>query len=93
MSGGHFDYQQHRIRDIAESIQSLIDANDDTSIDEYGCQRGREYAPEVIAKMQEGVLALNRAYAYAHRIDWLVSGDDGEENFLRRLKEQLGETE
>lgn len=27
------------------------------------------------------------------RIDWLLSGDDGEENFLRRLKKDLGELE
>ena len=93
MSGGHFNYDQHRIKDIADSIQSVIDANEDSSVDEYGCQRGRGYPPEVIARMQEGVFALRRAYAYAHRIDWLLSGDDGEENFLRRLKEQLGETE
>jgi len=27
MSGGHFDYQQHKMFEIAESIQSVIDRN------------------------------------------------------------------
>jgi hypothetical protein len=29
------------------------------------------------------------AQVYAHRVDWLLSGDDGEESFLRRLAEDL----
>lgn len=87
MSGGHFDYRQHVINDIAESIQSLIDHNDSENQDAY--ERG--FSPEVIAKLQEGVLTLRKAYAYAHRIDWLVSGDDGEATFLEKLGQQLGE--
>ena len=33
------------------------------------------------------------AAIYAQRIDWLLSGDDGEESFKRRLKEELDELE
>lgn len=29
------------------------------------------------------------AQVYAQRIDWLLSGDDGEDNFHLRLKEDL----
>ena len=32
---------------------------------------------------------LKKAEVYAQRIDWYISGDDGEESFLRRLKEDL----
>jgi hypothetical protein len=31
------------------------------------------------------------AAIYVQRIDWLMSGDDGEESFMRRLKEELDE--
>ena len=31
------------------------------------------------------------AQVYAHRIDWLVSGDDGEDSFHRRLKSDIAE--
>jgi hypothetical protein len=37
--------------------------------------------------------ALRVAAVYTQRIDWLVSGDDGEESFLERLKEELGQLE
>lgn len=91
MSGGHFQYQQDSIMDIAEEIQNVIYNNDDESIDEWGGRRGRGYSPEVVARMQEGVRALKTAYVYAQRIDWLLSDDDGEESFLRRLENELGE--
>jgi hypothetical protein len=32
---------------------------------------------------------LKAGYIYAHRIDWLLSGDDGEESFNKRLTEEL----
>jgi hypothetical protein len=52
-----------------------------------------KYPDEVIEKMKEGIEILKRAQIYAHRIDWLLSGDDGEESFLKRLEEDLKELE
>jgi hypothetical protein len=37
--------------------------------------------------------SIRVAAVYAQRIDWLISGDDGEESFLERLKEELGQLE
>jgi hypothetical protein len=91
MSGGRFSYQQHSIMDIAEDIERIIKANDDESINEWGDKRGRGYSPEVIEKLKEGVGILKTAFVYAHRIDWLLSDDDGEESFLERLEEELKE--
>ena len=48
-----------------------------------------KYSDEVIEKFKEGVDALRKAHIYAQRIDWLISGDDGEETFHERLKEEL----
>ncbi len=48
-----------------------------------------KYPDEVIEKFKEAVDILRKAEVYAHRIDWLLSGDDGEETFLKRLKEDL----
>jgi len=36
MSGGHFEYQQYRIEDIAVEIGEMIKSNDDQSLDEWG---------------------------------------------------------
>lgn len=43
----------------------------------------------VLDDMKKGLIALKVAAIYAQRIDWLLSGDDGEESFKRRLKEEL----
>ena len=48
-----------------------------------------KYPDEVIEKFKEGVGILRKAQIYAQRIDWLISGDDGEESFHKRLKEDL----
>jgi hypothetical protein len=37
------------------------------------------------------VRKLKEAYIYAQRIDWLVSGDDGEGSFKVRLAKDLRE--
>lgn len=39
--------------------------------------------------MRDGVEALKTAYVYAQRIDWFLSGDDGEESFVSRLNDEL----
>ena len=92
MSGGHFDYNQHRIREIADSVEDIIRKNGkkkDYKIESWENEYYYEYPPEVITKFKEGLDILRKAEVYAQRIDWLVSGDDGEESFLERLKEDL----
>ena len=96
MSGGHFDYDQHKIGYIADSIERIIEGNkkevaDEDRWDEVWDDRiyYYDYPDEVIEKFKEGVELLRKAQIYAHRIDWLISGDDGEQTFLERLKEDL----
>lgn len=81
MSGGHFDYNQYRIRDIWEKIERAIDANDEPN--------GDALPDEVLEKFREAVEVLRKAEIYTHRIDWLLSGDDGVDSFLRCLEEDM----
>lgn len=83
MSGGHFGYKQHAVSDIAEDVQRLIDSN--------GEEDGYNFPSYVVDEFKQGVKALRRAAVYAQRIDWLVSGDDGEDSFIKRLFEELNE--
>ena len=39
--------------------------------------------------MKEGINYLRLAAIYTQRFDWLFSGDDGEDNFLEKLEEEL----
>ena len=93
MSGGHFDYSQDNVKEIADEIQHVIDTNNDIAPGESGNPRGRQYSPMVIAKLYGAVAALRIAYVYAQRVDYLLSGDDGEESFLRHLEEELKEVQ
>ena len=141
MSGGHFNYYQDRIPDIADSIERKIRRNEDgikcwDAKEEYGVSYrpgdsewvytswktdnkyrvpqkniiDREpyyygdddgvpifdkpdgwsnYPPEILDIFKEAVKKLKEAAVYAQRIDWFLSGDDGEESLIRRLKEDL----
>ena len=77
MSGGHFDYAQHKITDIASEVEDMIENN------------WREFTPATIAEFRAAAFLLRAASIYAQRIDWLVSGDDSEETFRSRLAKEL----
>ena len=47
------------------------------------------YKDEVVEKMKEGLNIIRKAFVYAKRIDYLLSGDDGEASFLQRLQKDL----
>lgn len=91
MSGGHFDYQQYRISEIADEIRRLIETNDTTEVDSWGDRIGKNYPPEVITRFREAEALLRKAAIYVQRIDWLVCDDDGPQSFLKHLDEQLDE--
>jgi len=93
MSGGHFQGNQYRIQSIIDEIEDIILKNDAPKLDGSGYWIGYGYPPEIIEKFREGLEYLTKAQIYAQRIDWLVSGDDGEETFLKRLKHDLKEAE
>jgi len=107
MSGGAFNYDQYKIGYMVDQIDEIVVKNgvektpeeikDESWRDPDWYEKYPEdkfhyqYPDEVIEKMKEGIEVLKRAQIYAHRIDWLLSGDDGEESFLRRLEEDLNE--
>ena len=49
------------------------------------------YSEETLQEFRKAVTLLKQAEAYTQRIDWLLSGDDGEDNFHERLKAELEE--
>ena len=88
MSGGHFNHQQYAFEDIAQTIQHDIDINDSDEKDQFGCTLGHHYSPEVIKRFKKAVRTLLQCSEMAHEIDWLLSGDSGEETFLNAWKEK-----
>jgi hypothetical protein len=91
MSGGYFNYDQYKIGYIVHSIEQLVINNDSKELNEWGDAKGRGYSKDTIEAFEEAIFFLRTAQIYAHRIDWLVSGDDGEERFHIRLNKELEE--
>jgi hypothetical protein len=101
MSGGAFEYRQNQIDFIIEGIEDHLesmgkereDVNDPYGRDYYSnYPEERTYPVEseaVQQRMRRAIRALKIAKIYAQRVDWYLSGDDGEENFLKRLDEEL----
>ena len=93
MSGGRWDYLQDRIREISDSIEDEIVRNNDAPNPENWWRSdpwpGYNYPDEVIEEFKKAHALLLLAETYAQRADWLLSGDDGEESFLKRLKEDV----
>jgi hypothetical protein len=96
MSGGTFNYDQHRIRNIIEGIEDVIEKNGKKIEYKPGYRRNEwdseyhyEYPPDIIEEFKNGLHILKQAYVYVQRIDWLIAGDDGEDSFRKRLKDDL----
>ncbi len=104
MSGGFFDNKQWHIGNIADNIeQEVITSGKPIPRQRWQyweIDRFREHPEEavnyaypepVLRRMEEAVYALRAAAIYAQRVDYLLSGDDGEESFEERLQEELAE--
>lgn len=91
MSGGYFERRDYNITMVADDIQNIIDNNDQPDRREWDCAGGHNYPSAVIKELKSAVKALRIAAIYAHRVDYLLSSDDGESSFLNRLKEELKE--
>lgn len=105
MSGGHWDYLQYRLTDVVEDIDRLIEKNgqpktkeelkdeswhDDQWYEKYPEEKfHHKYSDEVITNFKSAAVLIASAQVYMQRMDWLLSGDDGPESFLRRLDEDL----
>lgn len=102
MSGGKFAYEQYKIRQIWEEIQQELDKQGQEKevnnvwekeyYEKYPEQRFEEvYREDVQQIFKDGIEALKKAEVYAQRIDWFLSGDDGEDSLVSRLKFDLDE--
>lgn len=101
MSGGHFDYNQYWINDIANSIERELNRQgkekpkdelywDKEYYEKHPDEKYYYTYPEIVQeKMKEAVKQLKIAAIYAQRVDWYLSGDDGDESFIERLEEEL----
>lgn len=104
MSGGEFQYKQYEISSIADTLEVIllrqgkdIVPDDDNYIsEEYYKKYPNESTNPIFSENVQNVfrlaiLNLRVAFAFTHRIDYFMSGDDSEDSFLNRLNEDLEE--
>ena len=85
MSGGHFnsnEYIYYQVSQFADELESEIENNDRK--DEWGYCPG--YSEEVLSYLREQIPILRKMSQVMRDIDYLYSGDHGEDSFLERVK-------
>ena len=80
MSGGCFDGVEYKMMNAAEELEEIL-KNSDNQL----------YPTDQRKAMERGLNILKLATIYLRRIDWYVSGDDGDETFLERLSDDIRE--
>jgi hypothetical protein len=75
MSGGHFNFIQSQIDNASVEISDTIESYKKTC------------SPDTLLKMREAEQTLELAAQMLQRVDWFISGDDGEASFNRRWDE------
>jgi hypothetical protein len=81
MSGGHFDYGCFRISRFADELKHEIDMNH--SHDEE--VHGYNFDPETITLLKKCHDVIEYAGKLAKEIEWLYSGDHGEDSFIKAI--------
>lgn len=85
MSGGAFDYIQHRMESVEDQLKELIGS--------YGAapEECDGLSEDTFEKFKEGLMFLMSARIYIHNIDLLLSGDNSEQSFNRALEYDISD--
>ena len=83
MSGGSFDYTFHHVDDFADGLENRLEKKDD----EYAVFDSTiTYTPKTIAKLKEIIKLSRKTAKLMKEVEWLFSGDTGDDTFMERVK-------
>lgn len=82
MSGGHYEYRDRALCSIADHIRE--DIREFRGDSESGIPSAR-----VLNRLKEGLDMTLMTQVFLQRIDYLISGDDGDKTFQLRLRKEL----
>jgi len=89
MSGGSLDYGYSKIEMITDLIEEEIAQNGKE--DNWGYKV--DHSDAMIEAMLDTIWELKKASVYAKRLEWYLSGDDGEDSYFERIKEDMKEVQ
>ena len=75
MSGGSFEYAYHHVAEFAAQLEDYLDSDEGV------------FKPDVKDTLHGIVLIALRASRLMREVEWLYSGDTGEDTFMQRVKE------
>jgi hypothetical protein len=92
MSGGHFGdcgYDYHKVAQFADELEVEIENNGKAKDGSgyYGEKWYPNHDPDVIDVLREQIPKLRKMATIMRDIDYLYSGDIGDDGFLLRMKE------
>ena len=82
MSGGAFDYAYSKADSFAYELGNKLDEFD--KVDDWG-GKPNSFSTEVLAKLREIQAITANTAKLMHEVEWLYSGDTGENTFMRRV--------
>jgi hypothetical protein len=82
MSGGVFDYAYMYVSRFADELELKIENR--KTANEWG-ETYYDYSDEVINKLNEILKDARRISSLMKEVEWLYSGDTGEDTFLERV--------
>lgn len=86
MSGGHFcdnSYPYYKVSQFADELEQEIATNN--TVNEYGDKYN--FDPDVIDYLEAQIPNLRKMAEIMRAVDYLYSGDCGDDGFLLRVKE------
>ena len=94
MSGGHYDYKCFEVSQFAEMVDMTIKERSESRVEHYSPEYSEtiEALPKpLLDKMQVFVDVMRKCADMAKDIEWMMSGDTGEEGTDKRLHSALSE--
>lgn len=91
MSGGHWDYFQYRLEEVVDDLKMAINNNGKkitAEEAEWLCPLEkedsfhREFSKETLEGFRKVIETVSKAHLYINSVDRLMSGDDGEDDFI-----------
>jgi len=87
MSGGYFNHTDYTVGEFADSLRKAI-AKIRKKEEYYDF-----YSDDFLNEMITVYNMARELRLRLHRIDWVLSGDDGEDNYFKRLPKEMADIE
>ncbi len=92
MSGGHFGdcgYDYYKVSQFADELEVEIENNGKGRQEDrtYGEMWYPDHEPEVIEYLKDQLPKMRKMAEIMRHIDYLYSGDHGDDSFMERVKE------